>query len=205
MDNALEVVNTLGGMLRNNESGGFGLGGGWGIFLLIILFFFGYGNGGWGGNNSTANQVSNDLLFNQMNSTLNQGFTQVANMQYNIGQQLCGGLAGVNNNISENRFTTQLGFNEMSKGIDNINYNNARNTCDIITASNANTQKIIDMIQSDKIDQLRSNLQLTQMELSNNVQTQSLVQALRPFPIPAYPTASPYQALYGNGTCACGV
>jgi DNA-binding transcriptional regulator YiaG len=220
MDNALEIVNAVGSMLKGSGSSD-GLGGGWGIWILIILFFIMFAGGGvFGGyNNGVVEGLSNEFLYTNLNNQTNQGFTQVANQNFNIAQELCAGFAGVNSSINnginsvnsglaENRFASQQCCCETNRNIDALRYDAARNTCDIITASNANTQKIIDTMQADKIDQLRTQLQLTQNELSNNYQTQTLVNQLRPFPTPAYITCSPYTAssIYGySGTCACAV
>ena len=84
----------------------------------------------------------------------------------------------------------------------------AKNTSDIVNAGNANTQRIIDAITADKIDSLRTELQSAQLQLSNNAQTQTLVNQLKPVPVPAYLTCSPYTAyptgnIFGNA-CGCG-
>lgn len=221
MDNALEVVNAVGSMLKGNQTND-GLGGGWGIWILIILFFIMFAGGGvfggYGGGNAAINGLSNEFLYTNLNNQANQGFTQVANQNFNIAQELCAGFAGVNStvnnginsvnsNLAENRFTSQQCCCEVNRNIDALRYDEAKNTCDIITASNMNTQKIIDTMQADKIDQLRTQLQLAQNELSNNYQTQTLVNQLRPFPTPAYITCSPYTAngIYGTSGCACSV
>ena len=69
-----------------------------------------------------------------------------------------------------------------------MRYENAKNTCDIITAEQANTQRIIDIMTQDKIEALRTELQSAQLALQNNAQTQTLINELRPCAIPAYLT-----------------
>lgn len=83
----------------------------------------------------------------------------------------------------------------------------AKNTCDIINANNANTQRIIDTLTQNEITALRTELQSAQLALQNNAQTQTLVNQLKPVPIPAYLTCSPYQSYsypYGYNTAGCG-
>ena len=54
------------------------------------------------------------------------------------------------------------------------------------------------------IQELRDNLQAAQLQLGNNAQTQTIINAVRPFPSPAYITCSPYTAANGYGSCGCG-
>lgn len=70
----------------------------------------------------------------------------------------------------------------------------------------ANTQKIIDLIQQDKIDQLRDQVYTTNQALNNANLTNQIVNAIIPRPAPAYPSCSPFVPStygYGNG-CGCG-
>ena len=83
--------------------------------------------------------------------------------------------------------------------MDGVNYNMAKNTCDVIQANNDNTQKILDLITSDKIDSLRTELQAAQLQLGQLSQTATLIDTLQPTPKPAYITCSPYAAYGTNG------
>ena len=91
---------------------------------------------------------------------------------------------------------------ETNRNIDAVRYENAKNTCDIINANTANTQRIIDMISQNQMQMLRDELSTTRAALSNNIQTQNILGALHPSPRPAYVTASPYAA---TNYCGCGV
>lgn len=89
---------------------------------------------------------------------------------------------------------------------------------DVIDAQNAGTQRIVDMITQDKIQSLQTDLQSAQLQLSNQAQTNNIINALRPTPTPAYPVLSPYTSIVnptgftfgvsGNGcgynACGCG-
>jgi hypothetical protein len=77
------------------------------------------------------------------------------------------------------------------------------NTRDIIDAQNAGFQRVLDTLCQDKIESLRSDLQAAQYQLSNMAQTTSIINAVRPFPQPAYITCSPYTEATVN--CGCGV
>lgn len=67
---------------------------------------------------------------------------------------------------------------ETNRNIDAVRYENAKNTCDIIQAGNANTQRIIDTFTQDKIDQLRDSLQSANLALSNAAQTQNILSSI---------------------------
>ena len=54
----------------------------------------------------------------------------------------------------------------------------------------------------DKVDALRTELQSTQLQLGNLLQTNTIINAVRPFPQPAYVTCSPYTA--ANTGCGVG-
>ena len=207
---ALDLATNIGMMNREND----GLfGGGGGIWLIIIIFFLlmagrGFGGlGGFDGVSSGVNTLTNEFLYTNLNNTLDRGFNQLANQNFSIQQDICNGFNGMQREIMENRFASQQCCCETNRNIDAVRYENAKNTCDIITANTANTQRIIDQMQNDKIDALRTELQSAQLALQNNAQTQTLISQLRPVPVPAYLTCSPYTA-YPTGNifgCCNGV
>lgn len=205
----LDLATNVGQMLDNrrgyNGDGyGDGIFGGNGIWLLVILFFImgaGNGFGNWG-NRGNMNELTNEFLFTNLNTKLDTAFAQLANQNWNIERQMCQDTAMINANIAENRFAAEKCCCETKEQIMQNRYENARNTCDIITAGTANTQRILDFLNNEKIDSLRTELQAAQLQLGNLSQTNTLLNALRPFPQPAYITCSPYQSanigLYGG-------
>lgn len=71
--------------------------------------------------------------------------------------------------------------------------------CDIENNARDNTQKILDKINETEINNLRERLnerdrelQSAQFQISQVSQTSNIVNSLRPYPIPAYITGSPY-------------
>ena len=82
------------------------------------------------------------------------------------------------------------------------------NTRDIIDSQNNGFQRIIDFMTNDKIESLRTELQAAQLQLGNLSQTNTIIEALKPCPKPAYLTCSPYASYnlaslgYSNG-CGC--
>lgn len=204
------------------------------VYLVWIWAFSAFGGGFGGlGNSAAANGaltraemydgftmnnierqiqgVQNGLCdgFYSLNTTMLQGFN-------GVGRDLCAGFNGLNSAIAENRFAAQNCCCETNRNIDAVRYENAKNACDIITSGNMNTrdiidsqnagfQRIIDFMTNDKIESLRTELQSAQQALQNNAQTQTLINAIRPFPTPAYITCSPYTATNTCGiTCGCG-
>lgn len=198
---------------RNND--GFGDGNGWWIILfLLICGWGGYGFGGGyggGGFNSPAGQgfaTRSDIDAALATQGIESGIT-------GIGTQLCNGFAGVNSAIANLGYQNQQCCCDLKQAIGDVNYNMAAQTNilqntvnngfrDVIEAQNAGTQRIIDTITQDKIQSLQTELQSAQLQLSNQAQTNNIINALRPTPIPAYITCSPYQAATGYN-CGCNV
>lgn len=204
---ALDLATNIGMMNRANDNDGFGFNGGWGIWILLILFFFvgmGGGLGGFGGFNPGVNTITNEFLYTNLNNTIDRGFNQVANQNFGLQKDLCQGFSGLQMDIANNRFAAQQCCCETNRNIDAVRYENAKNTCDIITAANANTQRIIDQMNADKIDALRTELQSAQLALQNNAQTQTLINQLKPCPVPAYLTCSPYVTFGANNFAGSG-
>ena len=176
---------------------------------------------------NAVNSVSNGLCdgFYALNTSILTGTGDIQNA-------LCNGFNGVNTNISAsansiNQGICDLGYSlkdcccQTQSAIQGVNYNNAKNTCDIITAGAMNTrdiidsqnsgfQRVIDFLTNDKIEGLRSELQAAQLQLGNLSQTNTIINTLRPIPQPAYLTCSPYaSAAYGcvsnlGGNNCCG-
>ena len=131
-----------------------------------------------------------------------------------IQASLCNGFNGVNQGINNLGYKLQDCCCETQRAIDGVNFNNAKNTSEIIQANNANTQRIIDHLTQSEITGLRTELQSAQLQLSQLSQTRALVNEIKPCPIPAYLTCSPYTSYsvpfngfgYNNGcgtNCGC--
>ena len=216
---------------------GFG-GDGWWILLLLLAFGGGWGNGfggGFGGdvypwlNNS---QNINDGFRDQMIQTnissisdkLTSGFGDVAT-------QLCGGFAGVNAAIAnastanmQSIFGVQSALQncccENRAGLADVKYTIATENCadraaisdgirDILAATQAQTQAILDKMCAQEIDALKSQnialqnqvnmqalaasqaAQTAALVADNTAQTQYIVNRVAPYPIPAYTVPNP--------------
>lgn len=203
--------------LSNKDGFGFGEGGAYWIIILFLFMFAsgGFGMFGGGGFNSAALQ----------GSLTRADLTGEFNTQ-NILRQVTD-----NGNRFEDRFytlnnTMRDGFVSTATGIADLGYNmqamgcaigkeigdakselltsNALNTRDILESNVANTQRIIDKITDYEMSALKNKIQEYEIQLSNITQTANIINQVRPFPVPAYITTSPYQGSIYTGTCGCG-
>lgn len=200
----------------NRSNDGFGDGNGWWLILFLLIcgwggYGFGGGFGGYGGGG--------------FNSPAGQGFATRTDIDAALATK------GIENGIQN--ISTQLcnGFNtlgsqmancccDLKQGQGEINYNMAAQTNilqntvnngfrDVIENQTAGVQRIIDTITQDKIQSLQTELQSAQLQLSNVAQTNNIINALRPTPVPSYPVMSPYTSIINptgfsfNGNCNC--
>lgn len=196
---------------NNGYGNGFFGNDGWWIILLLLC---GWGNnggfgGGFGGNagfNSfelgrlaTTNDVASGFSTSEIMSDLNDILLGQASIQ----QTLCQGFNGVNTAILQSANATERGFAQTNynmqdcccktnSNIDNLRFDLSKGLCDVMRASQDNTQKIIDMYTGDKIDTL--NRKLATAEARNNTLENNayLISQLRePCPVPAYRVPNP--------------
>lgn len=199
--------------------GGFGMGGWEGLIALIVLAGL-FGNGGFGGFGGGAGAgwqqgFNTQNILSKLDGITNglcDGFYSVATnslqAQNQLQRDLCTGFAAVNAGISENRFAAQQCCCETQRAIDGVNFNNSKNTCDIINAIHAEaeatraqmTQNTIQALR-DKLNDKDRDIQTRDFQLSQLAQNSYLVNTLNPAPIPAYPVQNP-KCCYNP--CACG-
>lgn len=194
------------------------------VWWIVLFLLFGYGGGGFGMRNSGAltraemydgfntqnieNGIRNlqngvcDGFYSQNTATL-QGFN-------GIQRDLCTGFNSVNSSIAENRFAAQQCCCETNRNIDSVRYDAQKNTCDITAAIHNEGEATRALINSNTMQNLRDRLadkdrelMTTNFQLSQQAQSASLVDQLRPCARPAYLTCSPYQAQNGCYGC-CG-
>ena len=209
---------------RNNN----GFGNGWegliGLALVASLFGgwgngFGFNRGGMGGYGTPATQ--GDLANGFAQNTLQRGIDDIilgqATMQNFINQ----GFSGINSTINTSVSTLSqglctLGYNTASQfagisreladcccglkgAIADVKYANERQTCDLITNANANTQRIIDYLTTEKISSLQAENVALKGRISNDAQSAYIISQLSPCPKPAYVVPNP-NCCYG--TCS---
>lgn len=211
-------------------NGGNGFGGGWNDgWWILLLLLCGWGNNGWSGNGgnqmmgyelgrvATTNDVASGFSTSTIMSTQRDNQLAVQQGFANVQQTLCQGFNGLNQGISECWCQTQ-------RAIDGVNYNMAKNTCDITNAISNSTRDIIDSqrcgtdrilgyLNQQELDRLRSENQALRFQASQSAQNAYLIDQLRPTARPAYLTCSPFETAYGRGWsgntyggngCGCG-
>lgn len=155
------------------EGGEFGGGFMW-VFFLFFLLAWG-GNGGmFGGGN--ANMAVSDLTSQNTVRDIYNGFAS-------LSQANCQQTAQLQSAIASCCCNTQ-------REIDSVRY-------DLTVQGTANTQAILDRMCQNEITALRDKAAAYELQLSNQAQSQALINALRPTPIPAYVTCSPYTSANG--------
>lgn len=189
-------------MNRDND----GMGGNVWVLLLVILLCGGGGLGGLGGVNSGVNTINNDFIYSNLNNTLNTGFTQVANQQFQTQKDIWQAGSNLQMQLAQNGYQAQACCCETNRNIDAVKYEAAQNTCAITTNATANTQHILDKLcqmesnaKDQRIADLSLQLQSAQGQLSNLAQTANIIAQVRPTAIPAYNVPNPNSCYYGNG------
>lgn len=222
-----DMAAVMGTNNRGNNDG-FGYASDWIIWLIVIAAIFGngWGFGGFGGNggfNSPAGQgfaTRTDIDAALSTQGIESGIA-------GIGSQLCNGFNSLSAQLADCCCSTKSAVADVNYNLaaqTNILQNTVNNNGnaiqqalntgfrDVIDAQNAGTQRIVDMITQDKIQSLQTELQSAQLQLSNAAQTNNIVNALRPTPVPSYPVMSPYTSIINptgftfgvNNGCGCG-
>lgn len=233
-----------------NNGGGFGWGGD-GAWFLIILFLFafcGWGNGGFGGFGGGFGGNGAALQGALTRADINDGFA-INNLQSGINaiqQGICDSTYALTNAVNSGFNSTQMGmmqgFNGVERGfcnlssqlsdcccqtqraIDGVNYNMAKNTCDlqntmnvntrdIIDSQNAGTRAILDYLCQEKISDLQAENQTLKLAASQANQNATLMAAMdantaqiirrtgNDCPIPAYVVQPPTQVTFPTNCC----
>lgn len=204
-----------GGLFGGNDS--------WlGLILFAMIFGWGRGGFGFGGGGGIDGAVATqaDLAAGFNNSAVLNNLNDLKLGQAGIQQTLCQGFNGVNTTILQGfngvdnavctlGYQNQTGFNNLSRQISdcccNVERQIERGFCDTNANIAAQTRSILDFLTNDKIESLRSENQSLRFQASQIAQNQYLIDQLRPCPVPAYLTCSPFAAAYGTGnSCGCG-
>lgn len=197
------------------QKDGFGDGNMW---IWIILLFFLYGGNGFGNRGEAAEGIAT-------RAAVNDGFqyNQLDNGIRSIQNGLCDGFYALNNAVKDGFYSTTGAIKDCccttNRNVDSVKFDMVKgfgdvitagnlNTRDILEAQNASTQKILDYMCANEKQALRDRIQTLETSGIVQAQTKNLVETLRPCPIPAYLTCSPYQA-YGYNPfatgCGCGI
>ena len=222
-------VAVLSGNAGTNGNNGYGFGGD-GAWWIILFLIFGWGRNGFGnGYGSNGGGIGENFVLQTdfatierkldginngicdstfaLNNSVKDGFYSVNS---NISSALCNTTYELAGKIDANRFAAQQCCCETQRAIDGVNYNNAKNTCEIVNAIHNEGNLTRDLITQNKIEMLQAKLadkdrdiQTRDFQLSQLSQNAYLVKTLNPTPIPAYQVAHP-NCCYKPCGCGCG-
>ena len=196
---------------------GFGFGGDGIWALLIFAMIFNNGFGGWGNNGynnlATQDYVSSEFTqrdinsgFQNTNNLISGGFADLATNLCNVRSDILTGNMGLQNSIlsSGNAIsrdilsqTNELNTNLLTSALQN-QAKMDECCCNLRAQGIENTQKILDVLNQNTIDDLRSQVNDLKNTITANGIGASIVSQVRPYPVPSYLVSSPYQSLY-NG------
>lgn len=205
----------------NNNAGNMGAWGGEWIWVIVLFALFGWGGNGFGNNNGCGGSNGVDAAVQRgfdtqsiiskldgINNGICDGFyaqnTNLLTGFSNVQQSLCQGFNGIQREVSDLGYRLQDCCCQTQRAIDGVNYNMAKNTCDITNAINGSTQQILGFLTQEKISSLQHENSLLTAQLSQNAQTSNIINTLRPVAQPAYITCSPYESVYGSRSGNCG-
>lgn len=196
------LIALLFGWGRGNGFGGYGGGSG--------SEFLGYELGKVASANDVASGFSTSAIMSDLNSIREnqlmsnnynaQGFaginSAIANATSTLGYNMLQGFNGVERGQCTLGYNIQSGFNTLGHQISDCCCATQRlierSTCDLLVNQNANTQKIIDYMQNDKISSLQAENVALKGRISNSEQSAYIINSLRePCPVPAYVVPNP--------------
>lgn len=160
---------------------GFGFGGGSGLWLFAILALMWGGNGFFGNNANlgyrpaTAEDVSNGFNFSELQSENRDILAAISGDTAStiaaverVGGSLNSEIHDVEMSLANLGSTQQKCCCDTLRAIDGVNYNNAMSTAAINANTTAQTQRILDAITANKMEELQSKIQ--SLELANQLQ-----------------------------------
>lgn len=196
------------------------------LFALMGGGFGGYGNRGdvastrdvYASNDfqslrTAVNNLGNgiaDATF-ALNNTINNGFNNtgrdIANGTYVIDKAITDNRYVLGNAINENRFAAKECCCTTNRNIDQLRFDNQINAGNIQAAIHAEGEETRKLLVAQQVEALKyalaekdRNLQTAQFALSQQAQNATIINAVRPFPLPAFPVGNPY----GTNSCNCG-
>lgn len=202
MENGLSVADAL---ALDKSDGAFGGNGAWMMmFLFFLLAWGGNGFGGWSNGAAqgalTRGELCQDMNFQSLENAVRGVQSGLCDGFYAMNTGMLNGFYGVNNAIQQAQFAAQQCCCETNRNIDAVRYENAKNTCDIVNAIKADGDATRAMMTQNAMQSLRDQLQTANFQLSQQAQNATLINAIRPTPVPAYVTCSPYESnMYASG------
>lgn len=188
----------------NAGSGFFGGDGIWAIVLIALLFnngFGGFGGNGWN-NVATTDYVSSEFTQRDINSGTQSVLSAVSNGFSDNATNICNLRSDVLLSASNTQRDILSQTNELNTNLLTSALQSQAKMdeccCNLRAQGIENTQKILDVLNQNTIDSLRSEVNDLKNTITANGIGSSIVNQVRPYPVPSYLVSSPYQSLY-NG------
>lgn len=181
-------------------------------FWIVVLFLFMTGaNGGIFGGNGAVTRAEMTEGFNNQ-SVLNKldGISNgLCDGFYAMNTGMLNGFSGVQSAVSGIGYKVDQCCCETNRNIDALRYDTAKQTCEVTAAIHSEGEQTRALINANTMQALRDKLadkdrelMTANFQLSQQAQSASLIDQLRPCARPAYITCSPYQAQRSYG-CGC--
>ena len=196
----------------NGFGSGFGFGGDgiWAIVLIALLF----GNNGWGGfggngfnNIATTDYISSEFTQRDVTNGTQSVLTALSNGFSDNATNIC----NLRSEVLENRYANQLAECNTQRDILSQALQNQAHIdkccCEIERLIREDGDETRALITQNTIQDLRDRLTAAKDVISDQRTESNIINSLRPYPIPAYLTNSPYigygfgfnNGFYGNG------
>lgn len=200
-------------------------------FIYLVWLALLGGNGGLFGRNdrgdcATQGALTRSDMYDGFNNQdvnnqlrgitygLSDGFYAVNTGMLNgfngIQRDLCQGFNSVSSGINNLGYQMSNCCCETNRNIDAVRYEAAQNTCQITNAIHSEGEATRALINANTVQELRDRLEARDrdilsrdFQLSQLNQNATLINAIKPCPIPAYITCSPY-ATNNCSPCCCG-
>lgn len=166
--------------IRNNGDG-FGMGGSWLMTVLMVIILMGGGYGGGygyrgGAFDGVAQGISNEFLFSNLNSGIEQTRNSVLNTQNGIADL---GYA-LNTNYGNIRYEMAQNINAVNGNIAGLRSDMDKGFCCVTNTMHNETQRVIDLINANTQQCLRDALADEKLAKSQLLQNAYLVDKLAP-------------------------
>ena len=147
-----------------------------------------------------------------LNTGILNGFSNtqrdIANGTYVIDKAITDNRYVLGNAINETRFAAKDNTCVTNRNIDQLRFDNTIGMNNIQAAIHAEGEETRKLIIANQMEQLKyalaekdRNLQTAQFALSQQAQNATIINAVRPFPVPSFTVGNPY----GGCSCNCGV
>ena len=208
--NDFSVTDAL-ALAKNNGSAD-GFGGTW-TWVFFLFFLLAWGGGGMfgGGNGASTSAAENALTraamyesngmqdvfrnFGELTSQMNHFHSDTTDAIGNLRYDNLKNMNDLSSQIAQNRYAADKCCCDTNRNIDALKFTLSKEHSDGI-------QKIADMLNEDRIESLRAQLSEAKGQISNLMQSNNIINQVRPYPTPTYVVNSPYASAgygYGNG------